>query len=136
MAGRLIPGGAAMDIPQTIERLGFRKWYERELVRSHLHLVLMLLGLVGVFAAVEAYAGTRVWTDRTLMGLCAAVSAAVSLWALRRYLYLLLHAEDVAHQAVCPECRAYAAWRLQDADEHGRLSVRCERCARRWDIHV
>lgn len=125
-----------MDIPQTIQRLGFRKWYEREWVRSHLHLVLMLLGLVALFAAAEAYGDSRGWSDRALMGLCAAVSAAISLWALRRYLYLLLHAEDVANQAVCPQCRAYAAWSLQGTGDGGRLSVRCDRCARRWDIHL
>lgn len=123
-----------MDTPQAIGRLGFRKWYERQLVRSHAHLVLMLLALVAVFAAFEAYGSGQAWSDRALMVACVLVSAGVSLWALRRYLYLLLRAEDMAHQAVCPGCRAYAAWRPAGDGEGGRLRVRCQRCERQWDI--
>ena len=32
-----------MKIAQTIRQAGFRKWYERELIQSHAHLVLLVL---------------------------------------------------------------------------------------------
>ena len=32
---------------------------------------------------------------------------AVGVYSLRRYLYLLMRAEAVANQAVCPKCQTY-----------------------------
>ena len=44
-------------LSDAIQRLGFRKWYERELLSSHAHLVLALLSVVAMLASLEAFSG-------------------------------------------------------------------------------
>ena len=90
-----------------------------------------------MLGSAEVYSGTAPLGDQFLTLLCDAASAAIGLWALRRYVYLLMHAEHVANQAVCPECDAYAKWRLLDEDaRYQRLKVQCKRCECRWDIEL
>ena len=74
-----------MKLAVGIRKFGFRKWYERELLQGHAHLVLTLLCMLGVFAAAEAHDGGAAWSaqafDLLTIGLC----ASVGVWALRRY---------------------------------------------------
>ncbi|UUX94064.1 hypothetical protein [Aquabacterium sp. J223] len=127
-----------MDARVVIRRLGFRKWYERELLRSHAHLVLLLLAALGLLGAFEALSFEHSLLEQVELVACVVVSAALGLWAMRRYLYLLNHAEYVADQAVCEACDSYAKWDLlpdQGADER-QLRVRCRRCDRHWRIDL
>jgi hypothetical protein len=127
----------SMTTGQTIHRVGFRKWYERELIQSHLHLVLLLLAAIGLLGSAEAYSIKISAASQLTAIVCGLASAAIGLYALRRYLYLLKHAEFVADQAVCRHCDAYAKWELLDeAADGARLSVRCRRCEHRWNIDV
>ncbi|RDI01453.1 hypothetical protein DES46_10315 [Caldimonas thermodepolymerans] len=129
--------GGSMKAAQTIRRLGFRKWYERELIQSHLHLVLLILAAVGLLGSLEVYGFQEVAGGRLLAVACAAASAAIGVWALRRYLFLLMRAENAAHQAVCPSCQAYARWTLLDEDDPaGRLCVHCRACQHDWQIEL
>ena len=43
-----------MKLAEGIRKHGFRKWYERELLQSHAHLLLTFLCMIGLFAAFEA----------------------------------------------------------------------------------
>ncbi|MDM0044939.1 hypothetical protein QTH91_10620 [Variovorax dokdonensis] len=127
-----------MDEQTVIARLGFRKWYERELLFSHVQLVLLVLSLVGLLGALEL-AGDRHGMARLTPLVCALASGAVGLWALRRYLWRLAHAQQVAAQAVCTACQAWARWDVEResvpaADEAPRMRVRCRGCANVWDI--
>lgn len=124
-----------MKAAQVIRRLGFLKWYERELIQSHLHLVLLLMAAIGLLASFEVYGAQQSFGDQLLTVLCALASGAIGIWALRRYLYLLMHAENVAHQAVCPRCETYARWTLVGEDERTqRLRVHCRACEHDWEI--
>ena len=49
------------------------------------------------------------------------VCAVIGLWALRRYLFLLMHAEEVANQATCPTCQGS---RLREATNHVKIAGR------------
>lgn len=120
---------------------GFRRWYERELIRGHAHLVLLVLCMLAVLGALEAVrdlGGAGRWAS---MGLSVLVAGAIGVWSLRRYLFLLLRAERVANQAVCPKCGTYARWRIVGHDLHDEdeslpssLHVRCQPCAHEWRI--
>jgi len=124
-----------MNMVETIRRIGFRKWYERELLQSHLHLVLLLLSSVGILGAIEAFGQRTPESSPLTMLVCALISAAVGLWALRRYLYLLNHAEYLADQALCRQCNAYAKWDITDEEPQAlRMRVCCRRCGNRWSI--
>jgi predicted Zn finger-like uncharacterized protein len=121
-------------LPDGIARLGFRKWYERELLSSHAHMVLALLALVAMLGALEAFSGGTAGEKLVDVAL-ALLAGLIALWALRRYLYLLMRAEFLANQANCPQCKAYARFELVSEDRPARLShVRCRRCAQDWTI--
>lgn len=125
-----------MDIARGIRRRGFRKWYERELLAGHAHLLLLLLCVLGLLGAMEALSSNRqAWPA---MVLSIVVSAALGVWALRRYLHLLMRAEHIANQANCPRCDTYARWQAvapPGTDRGGGLEVCCKACQQRWRIH-
>jgi hypothetical protein len=123
-----------MNLAEGIRKHGFRKWYERELLQSHGHLVLTFLCLVGVFAAFEALGSTRSRSDQALDVLAIGVCVVVGVWALRRYLYFLQHAESAAHQADCPQCKAYGSFTLE-GEQAQELTVCCRKCSHRWTIY-
>lgn len=126
-----------MGEAQKIRRLGFRKWYERELLSSHANLVLLLLATLGLLASAELFTTGLPLRDQLEVLLTAVCSAAIGLFALRRYLYLLNHAEYVADQAVCRACGTYARWDLLEEQAAGaRLVVRCRHCTNQWAIEL
>jgi hypothetical protein len=120
-----------MKLADGIRKHGFRKWYERELLQSHAHLVLTFLCLLGLFAAFEGAWRYRDWSDAAAGLACAAIGA----WALRRYLRLLTTAEAVANQADCPRCKAYGRLELMRANGEV-VRVRCRACQHEWDMHA
>lgn len=124
-----------MTLAEGIRRHGFRKWYERELLRGHAHLALLLFCVLGLMMALEASTRFRSTADQVIDGLAVVVCGLAGLWSLRRYLYLLLRAETLAHQADCPQCKAYGLLELTNADASGdSVAVRCRRCAHEWRI--
>ena len=126
-----------MSAAQSIRRLGFRKWYERELLQGHANLLLLLLATLGLLASVELLSSQMTLMDRVQVLIGAALSAAIGYLALRRYLRLLNHAEYVADQAICRGCDTYAKWELVGEEANGaRLQVRCRKCANCWQIQL
>lgn len=124
-----------MNAAHAISKRGFRRWYERELLQSHAHLVLLLLASIGLLGGAEAFSLEQPVNGRLTAIACVAASAGIGVWALRRYLYLLTHAEFVADQAVCRSCNVYAKWDvLPESSGPQRLRVRCRRCASEWHI--
>jgi len=124
-----------VTLSEGIRRHGFRKWYERQLLRSHGHLALTFICLVGVFAAFEALRTVGGTADQASDVAAMLLCIAVGLWSLRRYLFLLSHAEAVAHQADCPTCGTYARFTLVQADATGeQVRVCCRQCTHEWLI--
>ena len=128
-----------MKLADGIRKHGFRKWYERELLQSHAHLVLTFFCVIGIFAAFEALGRFRSLSDQFIDLLAILLCAVIGLWALRRYLVLLSHAEATAHQADCPGCKAYGRFKLASDTAHerpqgDRIAVCCSKCQHRWTI--
>ena len=88
-----------MNRVHPIQRLGFQRWYERELLRSHANLVLLLLCTIGLLACAEVYQPGAPWTEQWTVIAGGGASTAIGVVALRRYLYRLNHAEFVAENA-------------------------------------
>lgn len=128
-----------MKLADGIRKHGFRTWYERQLLQSHAHLALTFCCLVGVFAAFEASSKFHSLADQITDVAAVLVSAGIGLWALRRYLFLLSHAEAVAHQADCPQCGTYGRLELLSAAGAGAcdaVTVRCRKCGHAWHINA
>ena len=124
-----------MKIATGIRKHGFKKWYERELLRSHAHMALTFLCMVGAIAAFEAASQFRNWTDQLIDFVAIALCGGVGLWALRRYLFILLHAEAIASQADCPVCGSYARFQLVRPGAYDETAqVRCRQCQHEWTI--
>ncbi|MEQ1805784.1 MAG: hypothetical protein ABL900_10450 [Burkholderiaceae bacterium] len=125
-----------MKLLEGIRKHGFRKWYERELIVSHAYLVLLFFCAIGLLTSFSVYSKSAPWVDRALDAAGIALCAAVGFWSLRRYLFLLMHAEQVASQAVCSQCKTYG--RLTIAAGQGRhgdsIQVRCRKCEHEWAI--
>ncbi|MCU7373728.1 hypothetical protein PEC18_23600 [Paucibacter sp. O1-1] len=122
-----------MKLADSIRKHGFKRWYERELLSGHAHLVLAFLSAIGLMAAFEGFFTFHSLADKLMDVASIALCGLAGVWALRRYLYLLAHAEHIAHQAECPGCGSYARFVLVGADSHG-LKVRCRQCERVWLI--
>jgi hypothetical protein len=124
-----------MRLGDGIQKHGFRKWYERELLHSHAHMVLLVLCTLGILGSLEAASSARTMAERLSDLLTTLLCAAAGLWALRRYLYLLSHAESVANQASCPACNTYGRLKLLQTSEDGHaVLVCCKHCEHRWQI--
>ena len=124
-----------MHLVEGIRKHGFRKWYERQLLQSHAHMLLLLLCAIGLLATFSVFSRSQPLADLLLDIGMVLLFAAVGLWAMRRYLFLLMHAEQVANQAVCSECKAYGRLAVVEVDHGGeRVKVRCTKCQHGWDI--
>ena len=88
-----------MRLVDGIRTVGFRKWYQGELTRSHLSLVMLLLCGIGALFTLELVSRQAPMSDRiggfVLLLACAGIGAV----ALRRYLFLLMRAEQAAREA-------------------------------------
>lgn len=125
-----------MPIADAITRQGFSRWYERELLRGHGHLLLLLLCTVALVGVVETFHDQH-GSDRLLMLACLVALTVAGAWSLRRYLHHLGQAEALADQAVCPHCGSYARWAVEArrADTDGAaLQVACRPCGGRWSL--
>jgi hypothetical protein len=117
-----------------VGRSGFRKWYERELLSSHVHLLLCFLSVIALLSSIEAFRGGSP-NEKVTGVVFVIVCAAVGLWALRRYLFLLMHAEGIANQANCPDCGEYGRFTVVATNRDGaETQVCCRKCTHKWVI--
>lgn len=124
-----------MRLVDGIRTVGFRKWYQRELTRSHLSLVVLLLCGIGALVMLELASRQAPMSDRigsfVLLIACAAMGAV----ALHRYIFLLMRAEQAAREAVCPACATYGRLDLAgDGTDRQRAEVRCRNCRHAWSM--
>jgi predicted Zn finger-like uncharacterized protein len=124
-----------MGLAEGIRKHGFRKWYERELMQSHLHMLLLLFCAIGLLGAFEVFSRSATVADQLSVALSVLLCIGIGMWSMRRYLYLLLHAERVANQAVCAQCQTYGRLAVLHVDSPANtVGVRCKHCGHEWPI--
>jgi Zn ribbon nucleic-acid-binding protein len=119
-----------------IRRFGFRKWYERELIFSHIYLALALMALAGLLGAIEVFSGATPLL-KLLDAAFVLICGVVVFISVQGYLLSLTHAESMANQAKCSSCHAYG--RLDVISEDRReetVHVRCKKCGHHWTMEV
>lgn len=131
-----------MDAADSIRKQGFRRWYERQLVESHLYLVTALLALIMLALGFEAFSARETPFDLVFNGSLMAGGGALAWLSWRRYAAAMMRAEWVGEQAVCPGCRhqGFRALPLSElpaefaATPRRQLVASCRRCGHHWQI--
>ncbi len=122
------------SMADKLRKTSFRKWYERQLMTSHVHMLLAFLSVIGLLASMEAFRDASV-AEKVMDVVFVIICAAVGLWALRRYLFLLMHAEEIANQATCSACGEYGRFRVVGPERVGdEVEVCCRKCNHQWLI--
>ncbi|HSN40499.1 MAG TPA: hypothetical protein VLT92_09905 [Burkholderiales bacterium] len=136
-----------MEPAESIARLGFSRWYERQLIESHAYLVTGFLCMILMLASLEEF-------DLRAPGLqpfatLALISGAglVCYYSCVRYLTMLAHAEHIARKSTCEKCKAYAAFSVTGSwtghssspDEaiqstFSWFAVKCRKCGHEWIV--
>lgn len=117
-----------------IHRIGFRRWYERQLIHGHLWLAACFLAIVLCASGLELLSSRAGAGELVLDATLAAGGALLAWFAWRRYVALMTLAHGVSAQANCPACRRFGFVADPPPDRPRTLSVRCARCAHRWSV--
>ena len=139
-----------MDIVEGVRRLGFRKWYERQLIEAHAWLVTGFLLLILALALYEVRGDTTGSRERFLLmaGFLGAFIGCILSWL--RYHRVLETTELAAELATCPHCGTYGRLRVVSSapqsasavaanpllEDMPHLRVRCRHCAGEWQLEL
>lgn len=136
-----------MDPTSSIRKLGFRKWYERELIKCHAALVTCFLAGLTVAALLEQVSFAEFGWRPVSMLAVVFVAIAVGWVSWRSYITILERAERYGQRSNCPSCRAYGRFKVLatglDAEpgptaaavaplEAAWLRVQCNKCGTAW----
>jgi hypothetical protein len=133
----------------AIRKLGFRKWYERALIESHVYLVTCFLGIILVATSFEfGRYPIASWEGitRLFLGLGGGILSALAWVRYRRRMFV---ACSLANRATCPACDRYGSFEvlafgarsLEEAaenavspEEYPWMKVRCRKCQHEWGV--
>ena len=136
-----------MDPTSSIRKLGFRKWYERELIKCHAALVTCLLCGLTVAALLEQINILDLGVTPVAMLVIVFCAGFLGWTSWRSYITILQRAERYGERSSCPQCRAYARFRIlatgMDSEpdpaaravaplESAWLRVECRKCGTAW----
>jgi len=137
---------SAADPADAIRKLGFKKWYERQLIESHAYLVTCFLCLILVVALLEDFSfrapGLKPLATLALIG----AGGMIGLFSLRRYGAIMGEAERLSGRSTCEGCGAYAKFevvatggsdgpsQIGDGAPATWLRVRCRKCGHDWTM--
>ena len=135
-----------MEPSVSIARLGFRKWYERQLIDAHLALVTCVLCMVLAAALLEAFtlAAPLVEATGMMAGVLGAGYVGIRCWL--RYQRVMVEAWRYGECAVCRKCSTYGRLKVLNAGAftptatRGEpapapqpwMNVACKKCGHTW----
>jgi hypothetical protein len=127
----------SVDLAEGIAKMGFRRWYERQLIESHVYFVTAFLSLIMVIAGLEAFSEAAHLSTRILMLALVLVGGVLCVWSFVRYQFMLSRAVRAAERSTCSNCASYGVLdvvRCSGPDAAPWLRVRCRKCAHEWTI--
>lgn len=117
----------------AIGRLGFRRWYERELYACHGWLVASLLSAFALLALLEDLSVQSLSLGTALLLIAACAAGLIAWYTLWRYLSMLLQAQHLSERSTCKHCGTYGRYRLIGATPNS-MTVSCRQCDKEWTI--
>ena len=131
-----------MTPAEGIRKHGFRTWYERQLIESHVYFITGFMSAVLIMALLEDI-NLRGPGPLSKAALAVVIGAALlTAFAMRRYLSVLMRAEFIAEHCVCAQCRSYGVIRVIDAsvvesdDSPQWMHVACRKCGHEWRVET
>jgi hypothetical protein len=120
-----------MEPAHSIGRLGFRRWYERQLFEAHAWLVTCLLVAIVAAVSLEGVSFRKpFWQIAPLLGL-AFVGGLIIWHGVRRFGALMTEANRLAEDSTCASCGAYGSFHVEE-EYPSRMKVCCRKCSHRW----
>lgn len=136
-----------MSTAESIGKLGFRRWYERQLIEGHVYLVTCFLCMILVAASLEEInfreSATRV---ALMMGLCLG-GGWLGIFSWGRYRDIMTRAERLGDQSTCTSCGVYGSIQItatgpaspldfarDPAQAEMWMRVRCRKCGHQWTM--
>lgn len=113
--------------------IGFRRWYERQLIESHAWFVTCVLCLLAVFVLLEELSARTAPALVLGWGTLVFVAGAVAIYGYLRYKAIMEEAERLADRSVCEACKEYGRFRVPRLAAGAPFEARC-RCGNRWRI--
>jgi hypothetical protein len=134
-----------MQPSDYIQRHGFRRWYERQLIESHAYLALGFVALIMLLSGAEVLGDMKSGASYLSTLTVAAAGGVLMLVAWRRFNALLARAERFAEGASCPHCKAWGKLRVlgqesapddlpPEAARPRWLRVACKQCGGEWRL--
>ncbi len=124
---------------QTINAAGFREWHSYELARSFGYLGLGVVMLVCGLAIMEGVFESSHALETVFKLFLTFFSLCFTGWCWLMFIHILMRAEEIGRQAVCPNCQRYGRLQVLTSDvgtepTHRQLHCRCIKCGQHWDI--
>lgn len=121
-----------MDAAGAIEKLGFRRWYERQLIEAHVWLVVCLLGMIGLFGGIESL-DAKAPALTSILTLAFMFGAGFLGWhALMHYVALMIEALRFSNGSTCAQCGTYGKFTV--LRQVPVIEVVCKTCHHHWRI--
>lgn len=115
---------------ERIRKLGFRRWYERQLIESHLWLATCFVSMILVASGLELLTLEDGVRDFAFDAALIAGGCLLGWVSWRRYAWTMLRADAIGEQAVCAACQHYG-FRIVDV-EGATIRARCPKCGNLW----
>ena len=130
-----------MSAPQhdlhAVRQLGFRRWYERQLIEGHAWFVTTFVSMILVAIAIEAFDSRDTMLGGIGLIALALGGGALGALAFVRYKRILESAERLAECAICAHCSEYGRFTVLEACSTKPvqwLRVRCRNCGHEWTL--
>ena len=135
-----------MEPADSIVRLGFHRWYERQLIESHAYLVSCFLCAIAILACVEDFSLRAPGVQPLLTLILMFAIGIAGYYSCARYIAMLANAEHIAERSTCDNCKVYAAFvvigsgpaeqspQKRAGGATAWLAVKCRKCGHEWTI--
>jgi hypothetical protein len=128
-----------------IRKLGFKRWFERQLIESHVYLVTCFLCLILALAAFEELGSRVTGIERVMMFATIIGAAALGILSWGRYRAILFPALQLSERSTCKKCGTHARFIVIDSGrediqetaenrEGAWLKVKCVKCGHQWTM--
>lgn len=138
-----------MNHADRIRKVGFKRWYEGQLIQAHLYLVSCFLSLIVLGAAIEAYGVAAPAAEKMGMLSIAVLATLGCVFTWQRFQRAMRRTVRFGERAACPSCDTYARFDILASHTPGSrhegggdvanlegtwFKVQCRKCEHTWLI--